>query len=78
MTTASANWHKQGVVELYTYHATNIIKLYEERNTVESISRAKVERQIMKELDKTTFPIDYKLAWYNAVCSYCTHHIGVS
>ena len=64
---AAANFDIKGIFELYTYHANNIINMHEAQNSVEEISRAKVELQIMKQLDKAKFPIDYKLAWYNAV-----------
>lgn len=66
---ASANLHLKGIIELYSYHATNIINMHEEQDSVEKISRTKVERQIMKQLDKATFPIDYKISWYSAVHS---------
>ncbi|KAK3168147.1 hypothetical protein OEA41_004593 [Lepraria neglecta] len=41
--------------------------MHEEQDSVEKISRTKVERQIMKQLDKATFPIDYKISWYSAI-----------
>ena len=62
-----ANLHIKGIIELYSCHATNIITMHEEQDSVEKISRTKIERQIMKQLDKVTFPIDYKISWYSAV-----------
>ncbi|KAL2039457.1 hypothetical protein N7G274_007729 [Stereocaulon virgatum] len=64
---AAANFDIKGIFELYTYHAKNIIDMHEARYSLEEISRAKVELQIMKQLDKAKFPIDYKLAWYNEI-----------
>ncbi len=48
-------------------HAHDHINGHVVANTVAKISRAKFELILMRELDRFAFPIEYKLAWFNAV-----------
>jgi len=62
------NWfHHQGILELYVTHANDYVNGNVAANTAFNISRAKLELTIMRELDKSTLPTAYKLAWFNAV-----------
>ena len=49
-------------------HAHEHINGHVNANTFLRISRATFELTLMRELDKVNFPIEYKLAWFNAVC----------
>lgn len=65
----AANTRRQGVIKLYFDFADSHVHLHEKKGTVEKISRAKVELQLLNEIEKAEFPIEYKLSWYHAVSS---------
>lgn len=57
----------QGINELYVTHATNIFTLHEENNTTDKISRSRIERQLLKAIDRSSLPTAWKVSWYDAV-----------
>lgn len=63
----------QGILDLYEGFAKSHVQLYKKRGKVEMISRAKIELQILDEIEKAELPIEYKLSWYYAVSLYPTY-----
>lgn len=57
-------------MDVYVSHAENHISKHQADHTTERISRAQVELDILRSLDKETFPIEMKVSWYHAVCKH--------
>ncbi|MDI1484912.1 MAG: hypothetical protein OHK93_000046 [Ramalina farinacea] len=57
-----------GISNLYTSFATDVIKSHVENNTINAVSRASIERELITQLDRATdLNVDYKIAWYHAI-----------
>lgn len=54
-------------MELYIATANDHVKSKIAADIPFKISRASVELMILRELDKASFPIEYKVSWYDAV-----------
>ena len=57
----------QGIIDLYANFAKSHVQLYVKKGKVEEISRAKVELQLLNQIDKAELPFEYKLSWIHAV-----------
>lgn len=64
---AAAKTCCQGIIDVYTDFADSHVELYEKKGKVKHISREKVERQLLNEIDKSEIHFDSKLSWYHAV-----------
>lgn len=62
---------KNGILDLYVSHASHQITKYEKAKKPAKISRALIELELLIEIDKASFPIEFKMAWYNAVSALC-------
>lgn len=58
---------RDGIINLYANFAEGHVEHCEKKGDVQKISREKVERQVISEIDKAKFPIEYKMSWYHAV-----------
>ena len=58
---------RPGIITLYANVAQDHVERYEKEGNTQKISREKVERRILIEIDKAKFPIQYKMSWYYAV-----------
>ncbi|KAI9822470.1 MAG: hypothetical protein M1827_000189 [Pycnora praestabilis] len=56
-----------GITALYVFAAHDHINKHLKNATTDEISRAEVEFTLLKELDKASFPMEYKIAWYHAI-----------
>ncbi|MCJ1424513.1 hypothetical protein MMC29_002401 [Sticta canariensis] len=54
-----------GIFELYNTTAMNHINGWAKKPR--NISRSKIDLTILRELDKAAFPIEWRMAWYNAI-----------
>ena len=54
-------------MDVYVSHAENHMSKHQASGTVQDISRAQVELEILRSLDEETFPIEMKVSWYHAV-----------
>ncbi|KAF6235528.1 hypothetical protein HO173_006211 [Letharia columbiana] len=70
-----------GLPNLYVGFAESHVELYVKKGKPEKISREKVELQLLNEIEKATFPIEYKMSWYQAVLAsprFDAYWLGVS
>lgn len=58
---------RSGIITLYANVAQDHVEHCEKKGNVQKISREKIERQMLTEIDKAKFPIEYKMSWYYAV-----------
>ncbi|KAG8529112.1 uncharacterized protein KY384_005747 [Bacidia gigantensis] len=56
-----------GITDLYISFTNDMISHHERSGTIHRISRANIERILLRELDKGKLAVDYKLSWYHAV-----------
>ena len=59
----------KGIIEIYTAFVKDSVQFHQERGKVERISRAKLELQVLSEIDEADIPISIKLSWYHTVSS---------
>ncbi|WEW55367.1 hypothetical protein PRK78_000797 [Emydomyces testavorans] len=53
--------------KIYVGHANRIITDYITRGTRHKISRAQIEMQILEQIEKSSLPTSYRIAWYALV-----------
>lgn len=61
------NIFDQGIMDIYVSHAENHMSRHQASGTIQQISRAQVELEILRSLDEESFPIEMKVSWYHAV-----------
>ena len=57
----------KGLLELYIGSATRYVKQHKVKKTVNKISRAEVDLNVLKSLDASDLDPLYKFSWYSAV-----------